>query len=99
MTDTPEMTPEMHVHLMEQTFKDDRGFWRCWAPASDGSQFLGTGATYNQAIDDVIIKLKAHEAFLTLTPEDQLREIMKKDRILDNDKERCIRLLTEIILR
>ena len=91
-------TDTLKVDLMASTRKDDRGHWRCDARASDGSFHLGKGLTYLQAIDDAIVKLKAHEDFLALSPEDQLREIMKKDQILDNDKERCIRLLTELVL-
>lgn len=88
----------LKIHLASKAFKDDRGFWKCWAPASDGSQFLGRGANYAQAVDDVIDKVQEHERFLALPAADQLREIMKKPRILDNDKERCIRLLAELVL-
>lgn len=88
----------LKVELASKAFKDDRGTWKCWAPASDGSQHLGSGHTYEQAVDAVLVKLEAHEAFLALPPESQLREIMKKPHILDNDKERCIRLLTQLVL-
>lgn len=88
----------LKVELSSKAYKDGPGAWKCWATASDGSQHLGCGYNYTQAVDDVIVKLEAHEAFLALSPDDQLREIMKKDRILDADKERCIRLLTELVL-
>lgn len=89
---------ELRSHLMKAAFRDDRGFWRCWAPASDMSQHLGSGTTIFQAVDDVIVKLEAREAFLALSSEDKLREIMKKKDILDTDQQLCIRLLTEIVL-
>lgn len=90
---------ELRVHLMGHTRKElDGRTWTTTVHCSDGTIHLGRGLTHEQAIDDGVVKFREYEAFLALSPEDQLREIMKKERILDTDKERCIRLLTELVL-
>lgn len=68
------------------------------ATASDGKVFYGRGLNEKQAEDDVIERVTGYEAYLCLPTEDKLRTLLAKPKILDDDKERCIRLLAELLL-
>lgn len=102
MTQTLEMTPEMRVHLMEKTHKDDRGRWCCNAVASDGTWHLGAGLTYEQAMQQAFERLMDYERLIAQPPREQLLEILsttKSGQLCSTPMERCVRLLAEELLK
>jgi hypothetical protein len=88
-----------HEEISLKAYKDLRGFWNTTAIASDKSIVLGRGATQDQATDEAYKQLIEYESFLALPPAKQLKVLVSQERILDTDKERCIRLLAELVLR
>ncbi len=95
-------TEELKAQLKLKTYRDLNCIYNTDAKASDGSILLGRGVTSEQSIEDAAQKLLAYELFLSKPARERLLETLLNTpqwRLCDHDKERCIRLIAEILLQ
>lgn len=76
-----------------------RGHWVATYWDSEGKCVIGKGATEPEARTRAQLVLKERERFITLPPEEKLREICNKDKILDTDMQTAIRSIAAILLK